>query len=1136
MKLIRSDLDFILAQIIRAETDAPLESPNLPFGLRTVDGTNNNAVPGQSDFGAADRLFPRITDPMFRDAEAFDPDGPGPTPAVPTSYLQTSGVVVDSQPRTISNLVVDMNAATNPAAAAADPDGDGVIPNVNPDGGAPFNQWFTFFGQFFDHGLDLVNKGESGTVFIPLQPDDPLYVPGSSENFMVLTRATNQPGPDGVLGTADDLHEHMNQTTPFIDQNQTYTSHPSHQVFLREYALDEMGRPVATGRLLDGSAGGLPTWGDVKAQARNLLGIDLTDSDLTDLPLLATDAYGQFIRGAKGFAQVVMAGPDGEAGTLDDFLVEGDASAPISTTGAVRTGHAFLNDIAHDAVPTGKVADGDVEVSLANLDGSDTSGNYDNELLDLHLITGDGRGNENVGLTAVHHIFHSEHNRLLGHVKDVVLAELGTDPDFVAQWLLPGANLSDGVQDSEWNGERLFQAARFGTEMQYQHLVFEEFARRIQPNIDEFEATDITIDPAIVAEFAHTVYRFGHSLLRETVDRLDSNGNVVDADPNTAGDQQLSLIDAFLNPLAFLARGADAPGEIVRGASVQVGNEVDEFVTGALRNNLLGLPLDLATINLTRGRDTGVAPLNEVRRQLFDATNDDRLAPYVSWADFGLGIKHPESLVNFIAAYAVHPLLADATTLEEKRAAAMTIVFGRSDDPATPENESIGPDSEFLNGTGAFAGIETGLNKIDLWIGGLAEKPLATGGLLGSTFNFVFETQLEKLQNGDRLYYLARTEGSNFENQLEEGSFAEMVMRNTGTTHLPFDIFDVPTFTIEAGNRSTFPIDPETGDPLVTVKRDGGLRFGGDDHIVMGGTAQKDKMEAGGGNDTLWGDDGNDVLEGGAGDDSIIGGAGNDILTDREGDDFLKGGDGKDALFGGTGEDLLVGGDGNDLINGGADEDEVFGGLGNDLILGGAGNDDLRGNEGNDVLTGGQGDDVLIGDNGNPFGPPLADTDTAVFAGRSRNYTITNNADGTTTVSDNVGNDGTDTLTNIERLQFRDLSIKVQPDTDTAPNFESATTGMIQTGADDAQSTTEPITNVIADAFVFNLPMDGGTIENVGQGDTLASAAAASTAGDSGHFIFDDDRDLTGGSSSEAVELSKLGGVTPPVPSDFHLV
>ncbi len=52
------------------------------------------------------------------------------------------------------------------------------IPNVAPDEGlsAPFNAWMTFFGQFFDHGLDLVTKGGSGTVFIPLQPDDPLVL------------------------------------------------------------------------------------------------------------------------------------------------------------------------------------------------------------------------------------------------------------------------------------------------------------------------------------------------------------------------------------------------------------------------------------------------------------------------------------------------------------------------------------------------------------------------------------------------------------------------------------------------------------------------------------------------------------------------------------------------------------------------------------------------------------------------------------------------------------------------------------------------------------------------------------------------------------------------------------------------
>jgi len=81
-----------------------------------------------------------------------------------------------------------------------------------------------------------VTKGGNGTIFIPLQPDDPLFVPGSPTNFMVLTRATNiavHPGPDGTLGTTDDIHDNENTTSPFVDQNQTYTSHPSHQVFLR---------------------------------------------------------------------------------------------------------------------------------------------------------------------------------------------------------------------------------------------------------------------------------------------------------------------------------------------------------------------------------------------------------------------------------------------------------------------------------------------------------------------------------------------------------------------------------------------------------------------------------------------------------------------------------------------------------------------------------------------------------------------------------------------------------------------------------------------------------------------------------------------------------------------------------------
>jgi hypothetical protein len=86
-------------------------------------------------------------------------------------------------------------------------------------------------------------EGGSGTVFVLLRPDDSLpddslYVDGSATNFMVLRRATDLSGADGSLGAPDELHEQTNVTTPFVDQNQPYSSHPSHQVFLREYALD----------------------------------------------------------------------------------------------------------------------------------------------------------------------------------------------------------------------------------------------------------------------------------------------------------------------------------------------------------------------------------------------------------------------------------------------------------------------------------------------------------------------------------------------------------------------------------------------------------------------------------------------------------------------------------------------------------------------------------------------------------------------------------------------------------------------------------------------------------------------------------------------------------------------------------
>ena len=145
------------------------------------------------------------------------------------------------------------------------------------------------------------HKGGNGTVYIPLQADDPLIAGDDgvfgtgddlheSQRFMLLTRGNIRRAgrADGIPNTGDDIHFHNNETTPFIDQYQTYTSHASHQAFLREY-MRVGDQTINTGRLLEGSAGGLATWHDIKEQARDLLGIRLTDADIFDVPLLATD-------------------------------------------------------------------------------------------------------------------------------------------------------------------------------------------------------------------------------------------------------------------------------------------------------------------------------------------------------------------------------------------------------------------------------------------------------------------------------------------------------------------------------------------------------------------------------------------------------------------------------------------------------------------------------------------------------------------------------------------------------------------------------------------------------------------------------------------------------------------------------
>lgn len=201
------------------------------------------------------------------------------------------------------------------------------------------------------------------------------------------------------------------------------------------------------------------------------------------------------------------------------------------------------------------------------------------------------------------------------------------------------------------------------------------------------------------------------------------------------------------------------------------------------------------------------------------------------------------------------------------------------------------------------------------------------------------------------------------------------------------------------------------------------------------------------GNDRLLGTDGRDGLFGGGGDDVLIGFGGSDTLDGGDGYDVANYGPsvgGFAAMPLGRGSARAVQGDPGgpggagefgavpfveavqpiqlDMRTGsviqGADADTL---LSIEVVFGTAGNDTLRGadapaNRRSDTLRGGGGDDAIDGGGG---------VDSAEFTGGRAGYTITRSGNQITVVDDQPGNgdEGRDTLTDVERLVFADKLI-----------------------------------------------------------------------------------------------------------------
>ena len=277
------------------------------------------------------------------------------------------------------------------------------------------------------------------------------------------------------------------------------------------------------------------------------------------------------------------------------------------------------------------------------------------------FLAGEVRVNEQIVLTIMHTLWFREHNRIAREL----------------------ARINPG-----WGDERLYQEARRIVGALVQKITYLDYLPLILGKkvydivIGPYKGYDPRIDPSVTNAFATAAYRYGHTLIRPFFDRLGLLYKPLDIGP-------LDLLNAFFNPDVF--REGFGTDPILRGLASQNARRVDEFLSSALTNNLFREQLDLASLNLQRGRDHGLAPWLTYKR--FCITVFPKLLALLPPEDF----ENTLTLVRFLQLYG-------------------------------------------------------SLDTVDLWIGGIAEQRLA-GSLLGLTFSCLFGIQFANTRDGDRFYY-----------------------------------------------------------------------------------------------------------------------------------------------------------------------------------------------------------------------------------------------------------------------------------------------------------------------------------------------------------------------------------------------
>ncbi|KAK7069012.1 hypothetical protein SK128_018576, partial [Halocaridina rubra] len=327
---------------------------------------------------------------------------------------------------------------------------------------------------------------------------------------------------------------------------------------------------------------------------------------------------------------------------------------------------------------------------------------------------GDKRSSEQPGLAVVHTIWMREHNRIADELRRI---------------------------NPHWDNDRLYHEARRITVAEWQHVVYNEFLPRVlgwnamqlyslRVQAEGYYAEyDGNCNPSILNEFASAAFRFGHSLIRNSLLRMDTSFH-----ENPIGVQ---LRETFFNPDMLLE--FQMIDELVRGLISTPMETLDNFLTEEITNHLFedsAIPfsgLDLAALNIQRGREHGLRPYNEYRAVC-------NLKRARTFEDLSREIK-PELIAKLQRVY-----------------------------------QSV--------------------EDIDLFTGGLCETPLQ-GGIIGPTFGCIIGLQFSFLRKCDRFWYETSDVNLRFSEEqlasIRKVTMASLICENCDVVEqIQRGVFDMP--------------------------------------------------------------------------------------------------------------------------------------------------------------------------------------------------------------------------------------------------------------------------------------------------------------------------------------------------------